>query len=279
MLCNMCPRKCNVNRTEKLGFCQENDCIRIAKIIPSFMLEEPCITGEKGALAIFFSGCNLRCEFCQNYEISRGGKGQTYSEKQFIELLSSYKLDNFSCIDLISPSQFSVQIASALSKLEINIPIVWNSNGYESESTIAHVSKYVDIFLVDLKFYDSDISYTLAGAKDYFKVASKTLKLMCNLKTNSFSNGFMKRGVIIRHLILPGHSKDSLKLIDFIADNIKNPFVSIMSQFTPIEKSQLARKITPLEYKLVTRHALKRGINQGYFQAAESANKDYIPKF
>lgn len=275
----MCPRQCNIDRSELLGFCHEDQKIRVAKIIENFCWEEPCLDGKKGTLAVFFSGCNLRCEFCQNYDISHIGKGEKFTAAQFADLLKNYDYSKFDSVDLVSPTQFSWQIVEALKIFRPPVPIIWNSNGYESEKTIETVANYVDIFLADLKFFSSDLSLRLAGAKDYFEVASNTIKKMAELKTNVFEGDMMRQGLIIRHLILPGQVKDSLAILDFIAREISNPFVSIMSQFTPTGRGELNRKISPLELKTVMAHAEKIKLNQGYFQSLDSADDKFVPKF
>ena len=279
MICKDCPRQCGVDRSQKVGFCREGENVRIAKIIENFMWEEPCLTGEKGALAIFFSGCNLRCKFCQNYEISHIGKGKTYTPQEFLELLNSFDLNKFSCIDLISPTQFSSALATALKNFKSPVPIVWNSNGYERVETIRRVAEFIDIFLADLKYFDGDLAYSLSSAKDYFDYASKAIVEMAALKPNIFDGEIMKQGLVIRHLILPGQTKDSIKILDYIKANIPQPFVSIMSQFTPIPQSPIKRKLLPLEAKAVIAHAQKIGLNNGYAQDLDSANDNFIPNF
>lgn len=261
------------------GFCREGQDIRIAKIIENFKWEEPCVSGDKGALAIFFSGCNLRCQFCQNYEISHIGKGQSYSVSEFARLLESYNLNNYESIDLVTPSHFSMQIIQAMKLVKPKVKVVWNSNGYESEEVIKLIAPHVDIFLVDLKFYDPNLSLRVAGAKDYFEVAGKAIKLMSSLKPNKFEEGKLVSGVLIRHLILPGQVKDSIKLLNFIKENFKQPCVSIMSQFTPTGRGEFSRKITPLELKTVLAHAERIGLDNGYFQDITSASDCFIPKF
>ncbi len=278
MLCTQCPRSCNIDRAVAKGFCREGEKIRVAKVIENFTWEEPCISGKKGALAIFFSGCNLRCEFCQNYEISHIGKGKQFTINEFRDFLLSFDLSKFDCIDLITPSHFSLQLLEALKGVSLPVPIVWNSNGYETEEMIKKLCSRVDVFLVDFKFYDSALSEKLCGARDYFSVASKAIKLMCEKKENIFKDRLMKQGVLIRHLILPDHVKDSMMILQHIKDNIKNPFVSIMSQFTPC-KGSLQRKLTPLEIKTVLSFAERIGLSQGYYQDEASANDAFIPKF
>lgn len=280
MLCYDCPRNCGVDRNKNLGFCREEENIRIAKIIENFKWEEPCISGKKGALAIFFSGCNLRCEFCQNFNISHKGKGDVYSSEEFRNLLENYDLSKFSCIDLITPTHFSSKIIESLQNFKSPIPIVWNSSGYEKEETIERLKNIVDVFLPDFKYYSSELSLKLSYAKDYFEVASKAIKKMRELKPkNIFNDGILQSGVLIRHLVLPGQVKDSFKILDYIKENINDPYISLMAQFTPINKGTLNRRIYPLEYKAVLSHAEKLNLDKGYIQDITSANENFVPEF
>ena len=176
--CNTCPRHCNVNRTLSNGFCNESENIRIAKIIKNFQWEEPCITGKKGSLAIFFSGCNLHCDYCQNYEISRGGIGDTYSVEQLCKLIEENQ-ESHSSIDLVTPTHFSKPLAEVFAKINKKIPVVWNTNGYETVGNIKFVSKFVDIFLTDFKYADDKIGKEFSKCNDYFSVALPSIKEMC----------------------------------------------------------------------------------------------------
>ena len=279
MKCYDCPRNCGVDRDFEFGFCKESNKIRISKIIENFMWEEPCISGEKGALAIFFSGCNLRCEFCQNMEISHKGKGEYYSPEEFRKLIESFDLNKYCSIDLITPTHFSSQLYLALKDFQSPIPIVWNSSGYESEKAIEKVSEFVDVFLPDFKYFSSQLSHKLSLAKDYFDITLKAIKKMRELKDeNIFKNGILTKGVLIRHLVLPGQVEDSKKILSTIKTEIKSPFISIMSQFTPIGEN-FKRKIYPLEYKIVLDFAQKIGLNDGFFQDFDSADKNFVPNF
>ncbi len=277
--CNDCPRNCNVDRSIAKGFCGESDKIRVSKIIENFMWEEPSISGDKGALAIFFSGCNLRCEFCQNYEISHIGKGKEYTPSEFRDLLLSFDLEKYSSIDLITPTHFSSLILEALHNVKFTIPIVWNSSAYEKPETIKRLSFIVDVFLPDFKYYDKNLSLALSKAEDYFDVAKEAILAMKEYKKkNIFENGLLKEGLLIRHLVLPGYSQDSKKILDFIADNINDPYISLMGQFTPT-RGRLKDRLKPLEYKIVLSYAEKRGLINGFFQELNSANSSFIPKF
>lgn len=280
MRCFDCPRRCGVDRETAFGYCRESAKIQVAKIIENFMWEEPCISGSKGCLAIFFSGCNLRCSFCQNYDISHASKGQLYSPQEFKQLLKSYNMSHFSSIDLITPTHFSSALLQALLGEDWKIPVVWNSSGYENEETIEKLSSVVDVFLPDFKYYSSQLSLHLSDAEDYYEVAKKAVSKMRELKPqNVFSkDGTMKKGVLIRHLVLPKQVRDSFKILETIKEEIKEPFISLMSQFTPRGKT-LNRKILPLEYKSVLAHAEKLGLCNGYMQGEESASENFIPKF
>lgn len=280
MKCFDCPRKCGVDRKLQKGFCGGSDKICVAKIIENFKWEEPCISGAKGALAIFFSGCNLRCEFCQNSDISHRLIGKEYTPDEFKDLLKSFDLNKFSCIDLITPSHFSSQLYQALKNEEWKIPVVWNSSGYENPEMIEKISSCVDVFLPDFKYFSSDLSKKLSQAPDYYEITLDAIKKMREMKSeNKFSSdGILLEGVLIRHLVLPGQVRDSFKVLEIIKDNIKDPFVSLMSQFTP-HGGDLNRKLYPLEYKSVLAHAEKLGLNNGYLQEFTSADENFIPDF
>ena len=280
MKCYDCPRNCGVDREKQKGFCQEGEKIKIAKIIENFMWEEPCISGEKGALAIFFSGCNLRCEFCQNYDISHQSKGKEYSKEEFLELIKGYDLPKYTCIEFITPTHFSSQILAALQGQKFSIPIVWNSGGYEKPEMIEKLASVVDVFMPDFKYCSSQLSEKYSLAKDYFDYASKAIMKMREMKkTNIFKDGIMQSGVLIRHLVLPNCAKDSIEILNFIKENIANPFISLMSQFIPCNNCSIQRKLYPLEYKLVLSHAEKIGLSEGYLQDYASASENFIPQF
>ena len=280
MLCNMCPRRCNCDREKSSGFCNAGEKIVVAKIIENFMWEEPCISGKKGALAIFFSGCNLRCNFCQNYEISHSIKGKEYSIEEFKQLLNSFDLAKYSSIDLITPTQFSEQIYQCLKDFNCPIPIVWNSSAYENISSLQKLASVIDVFMPDFKFYSQETSLALAKCPDYFQVALQAIKEMTKLKPkNIFKDGVLTEGVLIRHLVLPSLCKESLAILDAIKANIENPFISLMCQFTPTKNSTIKTRLFPLEYKIVVNFALKLGLDQGYIQDFESASENFIPDF
>lgn len=276
--CQICPRNCNVDRNFSKGFCNENDKIKIAKIIKHFQWEEPCITGSQGSLAIFFSGCNLRCDYCQNYEISRGGTGEEYTINEFCKLIEENQVSH-SSIDLITPTHFSKQLHEAFSHLACNIPVVWNTNSYETVENIKFVSDFVDVFLADLKYSNNQIGKEFSLCDNYATCAIPAIQEMCKLKPDIMEKEFMKQGVIIRHLVLPGLVQNSLSVLDIINQEFPNRKISLMSQFTPNGKSKLNRKLKPIEYKTVLAHLEKLGLTNGYIQDFESADDNFVPKF
>lgn len=277
-ICTTCPRNCKIARATQTGFCNEFDTIRIAKIIKNFQWEEPCITGDKGTLAIFFSGCNLCCDYCQNYEISRGGVGQTYTIDQFCKLIEENQTSH-SSIDLVTPTHFSKQLAKCFEKIKLSIPVVWNTNGYETEENILLVSKFVDVFLTDLKYANDQLGQQFSKCQNYFSKTLPAIKTMCDQKPDILDGEFMKQGVVIRHLVLPGHTKNSFEVLDLIANFFADRKISLMSQFTPNGKSTLNRKLTPIEYKAVVAHMQKLNLTNGYLQQFDSASELFVPKF
>ncbi len=277
-LCKICPRQCQIDRKMNVGFCNENQTIKIAKIVKNFMFEEPCVTGEKGALAIFFSGCNLRCDYCQNHKISHGGTGQPFSVEKLRTFLEENQ-DNHSSIDLVTPTHFSDELCKVFEKFNKKIPVIWNTNSYETTDNIKKVSKFVDVFLADFKYGDDIVGAKFSKVNDYFSCALPSIKMMCQEKPDVFEGEFMKQGVIIRHLVLPGYIDNSFNVLNSIKENFPNRMVSIMSQFTPNGKSSLDRKLKPIEYKTVLAHMQKLGLSNGYIQDFDSANDSYTPDF
>lgn len=287
MLCNVCPRRCNANRKNHIGFCGQSDKLKISKVM-FHHYEEPLISGDensKGSGAIFFTGCNLKCAFCQNYPISHGNKGKTISIKKLSNIFKKLEKKGALNINLVTPSHFSNQIIESLKIYRPQIPIVWNSNGYETKETIEKLKDYVDVYLVDLKYMNNELSLKYSKASDYVENATQAiLQMKQNQPNDEIKNNLMKKGMIIRHLILPTHTDDSIKCLDFIYNNLgRESIVSIMSQYEPryeAEKhAEINRKITPLEYKRVVNHALKLNMTNCFTQDLSSANSKYTPKF
>ena len=287
MKCEICPRACNVNRSKQKGFCNQTNKVRISKVM-FHHYEEPIISGaenQKGSGAIFFTGCNLKCEFCQNYKISHKNKGKNITINKLVKIIKRLESKGALNINLVTPSHFTNQIIEALKIYKPKIPVVWNSNGYELASTVEKLKGYVDIFLVDLKYMNNEIAFKFSKAKDYVENATTAILKMREIQPkDEIENGLMKKGLIIRHLILPNYSSDSVKCLEFIKNHLgENAIVSIMSQYYPCYKAlknlEINRPITPIEYKRVVSYAQYNNMNNCYTQELESANKKYTPKF
>lgn len=287
MRCELCPRRCNVDRRESVGYCNSPDDMRVAKVM-LHKYEEPIISGDEnsaGSGAIFFTGCNMRCLFCQNYPISRGGVGERVSVERLVEIIKDLERQGANNINLVTPTHYADKIVQALKIYKPKIPIVWNSNGYETTEMVDMISQYVDIYLVDLKYFDDTLAMRYSGARDYFATASRAIKRMREYQSKDIvENGLMKKGMIVRHLILPTHTSDSIKCLDFIAKELgSDTIVSLMSQYEPrydaYRYPEINRKITALEYKRVVSHAIELNLYKAYTQDLSSADSKYTPKF
>lgn len=280
MLCNLCPRKCNIDRNINQGYCTEKSNARIANY-GLFNFEEPCISYKNGSGAIFFSGCSLKCVYCQNYEISQNGTGQEITDEELANIFKELDktADN---INLVNPTHFSSNIINALKIYKPKCPVVYNTHGYEKVEIIEELASYVDIFLTDLKYFSEEKSFKYSKAKNYFEVTSKAINKMCELKKDVFENGKMLYGVIIRHLLLPGNLEDSKLCLDWVKENQPNRLISLMAQYVPMGKANLYpeinRKVTNNEYNSLLEYADSLSLN-GFSQELTSADKDFIPKF
>lgn len=287
MRCNLCPRRCDADRDVTVGFCGMGSKIRVAKIM-LHKWEEPCISGDKGSGAIFFSGCNLRCVYCQNAPISHACHGTEISADELGEKMLELQSQGAHNINLVTPTHFSSAIREAIDKvrLRLEVPIVYNTSGYESVEAIRSLDGYVDIFLTDMKYFDSALSQEYSAAADYYEVAANALDEMLKIAPECVfdGQGMMKRGVIVRHLVLPSHRADSIHLLENLSRriDISKIRLSLMSQYTPDfykgEKRALRRRITTFEYQSVAERAIELGYT-GYFQEIESASKKYTPDF
>lgn len=285
--CNLCPRKCNINRKENLGFCLCND----KTVVSKYMLhnwEEPPLSGTNGSGAVFFSGCTLKCVYCQNQKISRHPNGQELNERQLADVFLKLQENGAHNINLITPTHFANNIIKALdlAKPKLNIPIVYNTSGYETVETLKTLSGYIDVYLPDFKYYDKDIAKKYSKAPDYFEVAIEAVKEMYNQVGEYKENdrGLVEKGLIIRHLVLPKCRFDSVNILKEIKNTlpIHNIRLSLMSQFTPdfVPKDckELSRKITSFEYNYVLDKAIEMGY-LGFFQQRDSATTIYTPDF
>ncbi len=281
MKCYRCPRNCGVVRNVQTGVCGVGDEPRVAKVY-LHKWEEPCISVNNGSGTIFFSGCNLKCVYCQNYKISSEAFGKDITVSQLADIykkLESMGADN---INLVTPSHYVDAIIDAFKIYKPNIPIVYNSSGYESQESLNKLKNWIDIFLVDFKYYDSELAKNLSSAPDYPEIAKQTIKKMREFQPNNIYDGDkMLKGVIVRHLILPNHTDDSINILHWLKDNIAEPCISLMGQYTPMYKASgykdINRKLKPIEYKRVSSVMIKLGLTDGYMQELSSADEGYTP--
>lgn len=283
MICNICPRKCNINRNDTVGFCKSPNEFKVARAALHYW-EEPCLSGENGSGAVFFSGCNLKCVFCQNYEISRDNKGVVISEDRLIEIFENLIAQGAKNINLVNPTHYAPMIAEVLKKWKSPVPVLYNSSGYESVETLKLLEGLIDIYLPDFKYIREDKALRYSKAKDYPKVAMDALfEMKRQVGDDVFDGEMMKHGMIIRHLILPQNTNSSLKIIDYISENLPDTYISLMAQYTPCtdlsEYSEINRKITKREYEKVVNYALDKGLSKVFIQDMNSASNDYIPPF
>ena len=286
--CTLCPRKCGADRSNSTGICGAGSSVIVARA-SLHKWEEPCISYKNGAGTVFFSGCNLHCCFCQNNKISNKLFGKEITDKQLADIFLRLQEDGADNIDLVTPTHFVPNIINALDmvKHKLDIPVVFNCGGYELKETIDMLDGYIDVYLPDMKYFSSDISSKYSNAPDYFEYASEAILAMIKQvgKLTFNSEGGLMKGTVIRHMVLPSHRHDSIKLIEWIADNTSRDdvLVSIMNQFTPFdfiseEFSELKRKVTKMEYNSVINRAAELGL-KGFTQERSSASEDYVPDF
>lgn len=282
MICSICPRHCNVDRSVNLGFCQSPDNFRVARAALHFW-EEPCISGKEGSGTVFFSGCNLKCVFCQNNEISAENKGVEISDDKLISIFENLISQGANNINLVNPTHYAKRLAKVLSRWKSPVPIVYNSSGYEEVETLKALDGLIDIYLPDLKYIRAEKAMRYSKAADYFEKASAELLEMRRQVEDKFDGDIMKSGMIIRHLILPQNTNSSIAVLDFIKSNFPNTFVSLMAQYTPCgdlsEFPEINRKITKREYEKVVNYAFDNSFDKLFIQELSSADKSFIPKF
>ena len=283
-VCNNCPRGCNIDRSREKGFCGCDDSIKIAKIMKHFG-EEPVITGENGSGTIFFSGCVLKCPFCQNFPISHELKGIDYSDDEFEKAVFSLEEQGVHNINLVSPTQFLHRIIPVLEKIKprLSIPVVYNTGGYELPEMIKRLEGLVDVYLPDLKYFDNSYGLKYSGVSNYFEYASAAITEMLRQQPECIiEKGIIKKGVIVRHLVLPNLYKDSIRLMEWLASLANKPLVSVMRQYTPCYKAldfkELNRRITTFEYEKVTDKCAELGL-EGFTQLKGCETLDMTPDF
>ena len=282
MICSICPRHCNVDRSVSLGFCQSPDNFRVARAALHFW-EEPCISGKEGSGTVFFSGCNLKCVFCQNNEISAENKGVEISDDKLISIFENLISQGANNINLVNPTHYAKRLAKVLGRWKSPVPIVYNSSGYEEVETLKALDGLIDIYLPDLKYIRAEKAMRYSKAADYFEKASAALLEMRRQVEDKFDGDIMQSGMIIRHLILPQNTNSSIAVLDFIKSNFPNTIVSLMAQYTPCgdlsEFPEINRKITKREYEKVVNYAFDNSFDKLFIQELSSADKSFIPKF
>ncbi len=283
MSCDICPRHCGADRKSSTGFCGVGENYKIVRAALHFW-EEPCISGKKGSGTVFFTGCNLRCVYCQNYEISRELKGKEVSAFQLKRIFEDLIEQGAENINLVNPTHYADRLAELLEDFASPVPIVYNSSGYESVETLKKLRGKIDIYLPDFKYTRSDKAQKYSLAPDYPEVAKKAILEMRSQVEDSFDErGMMKSGLIVRHLILPQNTNSSLEALGWLSDNLKDTFVSLMAQYVPCgnleEYPELNRKITEREYNKVLSFALSKGMDKLFIQELASADKKFIPAF
>ena len=282
-LCNLCPNFCNVNRKVNKGACGASEDISISKYGLHYF-EEPVISGSKGSGTVFFTGCSLRCVFCQNYELSRTLRGKVISPSELADIFKYLEDLGAHNVNLVTPSHYTKQIVKAFEIYKPNIPIVYNTHSFETIENLKIIDPYVDIYLPDMKFFSPELSKRYTGKQNYFDVASEAINFMMESKKTVIENDLIKSGVIVRHLILPLCKSDSKKIVDWFLNNNKNgAYLSIMSQYTPINYNEklpeLNRKITQKEYDSVVDYALSLNLDRVFIQDLSSASENFIPKW
>ena len=287
--CNICPHKCGINRIAgKIGRCKATDKVKIA-LASIHNFEEPCISGENGSGTVFFSHCNLNCVFCQNYEISQIGKGREISVEELAKIFIKQQNKKVHNINLVTPTMYIYQIIEAIKIAKskgLKIPIVYNSNGYENVEALKHLEGYIDIYLPDLKYSDDEIAYKYSNIKNYFENAVQAIKEMYNQVGTPIidENGIMKKGLMIRHLVLPNQLQNSKNVLKWINDNMdKKVFVSVMAQYFPTYKAkhfpEISRKLTKEEYNEIEQYLYSLDLENGYIQELGEHEEEYVPDF
>ena len=287
--CELCPHKCKVDRKSgKIGRCKSNDKIKIA-LYSLHYYEEPCISGNNGSGTVFFSNCNLNCKYCQNYKISQLGKGEYITIEKLADIFIAQQKNNANNINLVTPTMYVEQIIEAIKiarKKGLRIPIIYNSNGYENIETIKMLNGYVDVYLPDLKYADNNLAKEYSNINDYFEIATQAIKEMYNQVGAPIldENGIIKRGLIIRHLVLPEFIDNSKKILKWLKENIDSEvYISIMAQYFPAylakEDKYINRKLTKKEYKEIENYVYELNFENGYMQDLGEHEEEYVPDF
>lgn len=288
MKCNLCPRNCNVDRSINKGYCGQTDKIKVARA-SLHMWEEPCVSGERGSGTVFFSGCGLRCVFCQNFDIANGNTGKEITVERLAEIFLELKEKGAHNINLVTGDHFVPQIISALDLAKskgMDLPVVFNTSSYINKETLKLLENYVDIYLADFKYFDNETAKKYSNVGDYLQVVKTALEEMVSQKGTPVydDEGIMTKGVIVRHLLMPGHLQESKAIIRYVYEEYGERVVlSIMNQYTPLKQvekyPEINRKVTDAEYESLINYAISIGVKEAYVQEGETAEESFIPPF
>lgn len=286
--CEICPHNCKVNREQgQIGRCRSNDKIKIA-LVSTHEYEEPCISGKNGSGTVFFSNCNLNCIYCQNYEISQLGKGREITIEELADIFLKQQAKGVNNINLVTPTMYAYHIIEAIKiarKNGLNLPIIYNTNGYEKVETIKALDGYIDVYLPDLKYYSDILSKKYSNVDKYFEIATKAIKEMYKQVGQATLNeeGIIQKGVIIRHLVLPNHLQNTKHILKWIKENLCDIYVSIMAQYFPTYKAKgdslIGRKLTQKEYKEIENFLYTLDLQNGYIQELGEHEEEYVPEW
>ena len=287
--CTICPHNCKINRNNgQIGRCRSGDKVKIA-LASVHNYEEPCISGKNGSGTIFFSNCNLSCIYCQNYKISQLGKGYELSVEELANIMLKQQEKGVNNINLVTPTMYVYQIIEAIKiarKRGLKIPIIYNTNGYENVKTIQDLNGYVYIYLPDLKYYSNEISKKYSKIDNYFKYATEAIKEMYKQVGSPIfdENGIIKKGLIIRHLVLPNHLQNSKHILKWIKENMpEDTYVSVMAQYFPTYKAKednlINRKLNKKEYREIEEFLYTLNLENGYMQELGEHEEEYVPNF
>ena len=286
MICNLCPRKCNAQRflNTASGYCKCNSEMKVARIAPH-LWEEPCISGKNGCGAVFFSGCTLKCVYCQNFEISHENNGKHITPLALSEKLKELENSGMHTIEFVSATQYVDKLIETLDIYKPNVPLIYNSSGFEDVTTLKNLDGYIDVYLPDFKYSDDTLAKRLSKCDNYTAIATNAITEMVRQcpSVSIDNNGIIEKGVIVRHLVLPSHTKNSIGVLNIIKENFSdNVLLSLMGQYIPHGKSSdypdIDRKITKREYQKVLDHLITLELD-GFAQDLKSADKSYIPSW
>lgn len=284
MICNICPRSCSVDRKNKFGFCSSPDNFKLSRAALHYW-EEPCISGKSGSGTVFFSGCNLRCVYCQNFEISHNNKGVEVSDERLIEIFENLISQGANNINLVNPTHYTIQLARVLSAWKSPVPIVYNTSGYDRVEGLKLLDGLVDVYLTDFKYIRPEKALRYSKAENYPDIVKLALSEMKRQQSEDVlnDNGMMQKGVIIRHLILPSNTNSAIEILDYLTENYEKPYISLMAQYTPCTDlsayKEIDRRITVREYEKVVNYALSLDNPNILLQDLSSSSEKYIPEF